>query len=550
MKARQHRSVFRLVGLGCVSLLLTGCVSEFTSDNTTIYRVPQQRLREIDTISLEEQSRSEPVSVEQAAAELAERVVEKKPPAEFIELSLADVRAAALANNLDLRVALVDAAIAQETVSQEEAKFESVFFGSARRGRTEYPVLAEEDVRGRQSATLSYETGVRIPLRTGGTVNVSLPISKSASDDSSPTYKADLRFSISQPLLRAAGLRINTHSIRVAKLQSQVWDARTKLEAIRVLANADRAYWRLYAARRELEVRQQQYELALKQLQQAQKRVAAKDAPRVEITRAESGLAARLEAIIIAETMVRRRERDLKRVMNRHDLPIDSPTAIIPTTEPNPVGLDLDPHALGESAVKSRMEMLELELQLAIDASTIDFARNSTLPLSMLDYSYSVHGVGGNLDQDFDVLGGNDFADWSVQLGCEIPIGNRAAKANLHRAVLQRVQRLATRERRRLAIEQEVYDAVDQLEQNWQRILAARQEAILAGRTYQAEQRQFELARRTSTDVLWAAERLASAQSREIQALVDYQISRVDIAFATGTLLGHGRVRWEPIKAK
>ena len=100
---------------------------------------------------------------------------------------------------------------------------------------------------------------------------------------------------------------------------------------------------------------------------------------------------------------------------------------------------------------------------------------------------------------------------------------------------------------RELAIRQEVYDAVDQLKQDWQRILAARQDVILAGQTYEAEKRQFEVGLRTSTEVLEAAARLASAQSREIRALASYEVSQVDIAFATGTLLGHGRITWEPI---
>ncbi|MHC4127550.1 MAG: TolC family protein [Planctomycetota bacterium] len=90
------------------------------------------------------------------------------------------------------------------------------------------------------------------------------------------------------------------------------------------------------------------------------------------------------------------------------------------------------------------------------------------------------------------------------------------------------------------------YNAVDLLNQEWQRILAARQAAILAGRTYEAERRQFEVGIRTSTDVLDAAARLADAQSSEVRALADYEIARVDIAFGTGTLLGHGRVHWTP----
>ncbi len=282
------------------------------------------------------------------------------------------------------------------------------------------------------------------------------------------------------------------------------------------------------------------------QLEQARRKVNAGDLPQIEITRAESGVASRLEAIIIADTSVRAQERDLKRIINRGDLPIDSPTAVIPITKPQPVGLDLPREQLAEFAAANRMEMLELELQLAIDASTVDLQRNARLPLVTLDYSYNINGLGDSFRDAFSQISDHSFEDWAVGLTAEIPIGNERAKARFHRAVLARLQRLATKQQREQAIRQEVYDALDQLQQNWQRILAARQEAILAGRTYEAERRQFDVGLRTSTDVLDAATNLADAQSREIRALADYQIAQVDIAFATGTLLGHDRVRWEP----
>ena len=57
-------------------------------------------------------------------------------------------------------------------------------------------------------------------------------------------------------------------------------------------------------------------------------------------------------------------------------------------------------------------------------------------------------------------------------------------------------------------------------------------------------ERQFEVGLRTSTEVLDAQSRLADAQSREVRALADYQISLVDIAFATGTLLGQSQVEF------
>ncbi len=92
-------------------------------------------------------------------------------------------------------------------------------------------------------------------------------------------------------------------------------------------------------------------------------------------------------------------------------------------------------------------------------------------------------------------------------------------------------------------------NAIDQLDANWQRILAAQQRVVLAARTLDAEIRQFEQGLRTSTEVLEAQARLADAQSSEINAIAEYQIAQVDIAFAAGMLLGASNVAWEPIPA-
>jgi hypothetical protein len=68
----------------------------------------------------------------------------------------------------------------------------------------------------------------------------------------------------------------------------------------------------------------------------------------------------------------------------------------------------------------------------------------------------------------------------------------------------------------------------------------------LAGHVFEAEQRQFEHEMRTSTDVLDAQIKFADAQSAEVRALAEYQIALVDLAYATGTLLGAAKVQWDP----
>ncbi len=532
-------------------IFVGGCVGPFNKDDFMAFEPAPDQIAEIESVRLEEESLTKPVTIEEAVEDDAvQKLADVAQAPDSITLSLEEVRAASLTGNLDLQVELVSPSIAEATVDEEEAKFEWAFTSAVSRSRIDSPTPTPL-IEGSRTTINSFDMGVRVPLRTGGTANVRLPFNDTETNNPQafldPSYNADLSFSISQPLFRGAGNRVNTHSIRVAKYQHQIAGARTKLETMRVLAAADRAYWNLYAAQRELEVRQVQYERAMGQLESAHRKVDAGTVAAIEIIRAETGVAQRLEAIIIADTTVRRRERDLKRIMQRDELPMHSPTAIVLGTEPSPLGLELDPDALADFAVANRMEMLELEIQLAIDASTVDFQRNARMPLITLDYRYNINGLGRNYDRAFGQIPDHTFEDWSVGVAAEIPLGNEAATARLHRAILQRMQRLATKEQRREVIRQEVFNSVDQLQQNWQRILAARQEAISAGRTYEAEQRQFREGARTSTDVLDAAANLADAQSREIRALTDYQIAQVDIAFATGTLLGYERVRWEAV---
>ena len=532
-----------------VAVLLAGtmpaCRTGIFDNENSQWRVPESQLRQIDSVDPAARSTTPPVTLEEAAKKTLSEVAVPAVPADAVSLSLADVRSAVLANNLDLRTALVDPAIARANLSAEEAKFENVFFASY--DRSNNSVFADL-ATGQPAETEAFDAGLRIPLATGGDINLSAPLSRTGDGFNFGTpgedWLAALDFSMSQPLLRGAGVDANTHSIRVAGWQGQIVDARTKLESIRVLSNAEKAYWNVYSAYRELGVRRSQYEVAVRQLERAKRLVAAGDAPEIEVVRAESGIGRTLEQIIVADSNLRIRQRSLKRLMNREDLPVSEATPLKPASDPNPVSLTLEGNSLAEEAVANRMEMLELELQLAIDQSEIGFRRNAALPLFVLDYGYNLQGTGADFQDAYASLGNAD--SFEVGLRAEIPLGNEAAESRVNAAILQRVQRLGTREARRQAIRTEVFDALDAITQSWQRILAARLESVLAARTLAAEERQFDVGERTSTDVLQASANLADAQSREVAALASYQIALVDLAFATGNSLGAARIRWEP----
>lgn len=530
----------------CAALAcLAGCSdSLFSSDPEYGKRVNAERLRRIEAANLEPYRKPELTAPEVNSKTVRSRFdgLEEAP------LSIEDCRASALTNNLDLKVAVVDPAISGQTLSLEEAKFENTFVTRALWQETDSPTSSE--LSSAQSQFGQIEPSVRIPLRTGGTASINLPVSRAKNNNPfttlNPAYESDLEFSISQPLLRGAGKRANQASIRIASYNQQADEARTKLEVIRQLAAVDRSYWQLFEGRRALEVTQQQYELAQAQLERAERRVNAGQVGEIEVTRAQAGLSQRLDAIIQAQNLVLQRQRELKRVMNMPDLPIDSPTLVTTSTQPDPVEYVIDRGEVTSQALANRMELLELELRLAADAATIDFQNNAALPLFTMDYTYRINGLGSTAKESMRVASENNFEDWTLGLNAEIPLGNEQARSRIRQAILRRIQRLSTKEARSLSIRQEVLDAVDNIEQNWQRILAARQSVILNTRLLQAEQRQFDVGASTSTDVLNAATDLAQAQLDEIRALTAYQVAQVDLAFSTGTLLGAGKIDWEP----
>lgn len=522
-----------------IIILTTGCSQP---DETEAYyhaEVERRNLHEIETLKLQKKQNEETKPAEANV-----------PAPEKADLTLEQCRAIALENNLDLKIELVNPKIAAERISQQEAKFESAFYSNVNYANSNYPGISFSDqITGSKSESINTNLGVQVPLRTGGEVTFDVADSKSDSDaiglEFNPYFTSGMSASISQPLLRNAGNRASTYAIQIAKYDYQIANSRTKLEAIRVIADIDRYYWRLYAARKELEVRKQWYDHAFALQEQAERLYQAGQIIQVDVIRAQAGVAQRLEAIITSENNLRQRERDLKKALNKAGLEMNTPTVLVPATEPDPVHYELDTKRLMRVALDERMEMLELELQIVQDIITMGYLENQSLPLVTMDYTYNVRGAGSSRGDSFDLLFDTKHKTHRLGLNLLVPLGNSAAKSQLQQAFYQRIQRIVTKENREALIEYEVLNAAEQIEANWQRILASRQSSILYGRLADAEIRQFGLGYVTSTDVLESQSNLADAQSTEILALVDYQIALVDLAYATGTVFGSAKIRWD-----
>jgi outer membrane protein len=559
--------------------LLSGCTIYFdTAPKAELANKVEQRLEHEEALALPTLSKTPPQPLASAVKEANLKRAKLKleappdildnnrltPVEEHGQLSIADARALALTNNLDLKIALLDPGIAATYVSEEQAKFDDLIFANAKYSNKSVPLLdgdvvsfksvnnasplnnetAKLSILPQDTEQLDIEAGIVIPLRTGGKITLSSPLNYKETDHFIPSeqYLGALRFSISQPLLRGAGIDNNVAGIRIARYEQSIVDLKTRLQTIRILATIDKAYWSLYMAWSELDIRRRQYQLASQNLAMVRRRVKEGLTAAVEINRAEIGVGERLEILIIAKTRLKISQRRLLAYLNDPRFQLDSSTFINPTTLPTLIHFDFARNELVDKAMHKRLELLELELKLAADITKIDYLENQTLPQFMLDYSYGTQSRNDDFDNVYADAFGNVYDNWSIGLKLEIPLTNELRKSRLSRAVQQRLQRLTTRDLKELTVRREIYDALDQVDQNWQRIIANRQNVVLAGANYTAELKQFKEGLRTMTEVLETLTKLGEAQVKEVRAIADYQVALVDLAYATGTLLGHSKI--------
>jgi len=173
--------------------------------------------------------------------------------------------------------------------------------------------------------------------------------------------------------------------------------------------------------------------------------------------------------------------------------------------------------------------MAELEFRLAIGDIEIAQARNDLLPLLTLEYAYATNGK----QAAPAVLSRTPSAIPCRITACACRPRFRSGTRRPRPGIARRVWRKSApdchaRNRSSASARRSTTRSTARTE------LAAdsgREQGVVAEfRNYRVEQSQFQLGRRTSTEVLRAASDLAEAQSRRIEAFVSYEIAQILLA--------------------
>ena len=135
-----------------------------------------------------------------------------------------------------------------------------------------------------------------------------------------------------------------------------------------------------------------------------------------------------------------------------------------------------------------------------------------------------------------------DYPTYRVGVTIELPWGNRTAKANLGRTLVQgtRIQNLKAQAEQ--IVEAEVRNSLQALRSSEARLASALATRTSAEQLFESEQRQFRAGTTTFYLVLQRQTELLVARSRELQAQTDLNKAISEFQRATGTTLSANSV--------
>ena len=474
----------------------------------------------------------------------------------MVQLTLEDAIRLAVRNNLAINTARYTPAITQTQLTQAEAVFDANFFINGSYTRNADPNFGNT-FAGQTGAALneqySAQTGINKQMSTGGTITMSTSLQHTHSSfdsQSSDFFEGIIAVNLTQPLLRGFGADVNRANIILARnaLDSNREQLRSQL--INLAAQVEAQYWTLSFIKQQLLIQTRLLERTIDDRDRLRER-ADFDVNPVRLTEANSFVELRRSDVIRTRQEVRDASDTLKQLINSPDIPVSDETVIIPADYPVDVPLQFSLLDAVTTALNNRPE-LNVALLAIKDASVQQrVAANGTLPILNITAGADVEGVADNNPARAwgDIFQLN-FVSYVAQGNFEVPIGNRGPQAFYQQRKLERRQSVVAYQDTAQMVVLQVKDALRELLTSYELIGATRAARLAAADNLRAIEEQEDAGVALTPEFLLdlklrAQERLADAETQEVQSLTNYNNAISTLYQTMGTLLQRNGIVFE-----
>lgn len=353
----------------------------------------------------------------------------------------------------------------------------------------------------------------------------------------SPEHESFTGLTITQPLLRDFGMRVNLAEIRIAKANAKIAEYEWQAQAAQMVAEAMKRYYEVVFTQRNIDVQHEAMDLAQKLFDDTSKRGKAGVATDNDVRVAAAGVSQRQEELLAAMMQGIERQNALQLLFRTADDVIERGSrvyALDSLFDRVPATNRTDMITL---AMANRYEIHQSDEALLMRAEQTKVASNQACPRLDLVASGGLHGMAGGTGSTYSEAFSGQGPEWTVGAQFSIPLNNDNFKAGKRIAMTQEQQAHVQRQRVRLQVALEVDTVLARLGADRGRLDAARKSEEAARLSAEGEVKRLEQGVSTSLQVLQLQRDHAQARSRVFAVLTDINKDLVDLDLATGMLL-------------
>jgi outer membrane protein len=458
---------------------------------------------------------------------------EQKEP---IRVTLQDAVLMALEHNRSLRIEKLNPPIARTAEDEKRAAFDPVLTGEYSQDRTK----TERQIQGNQKKVdndVSGELAVSNYLPTGTDVELSASTSQTWSDlYSDDLFASRVGLTITQALLRGAGIDYNLAALRQARLDTKasLYELRGFAESL--IAQVETTYWDYALTQRQIDIFLESLRLAEQQKSETEEMIRIGSLAESELYAAEAEIALRREGLINARSTLQKTRLQFLRLLNPPGTDLwdrDIELLYLPTV-PDVTLEDVKTHV--DIGLKMRSDLNQARLQIQRGDLEIVKTKNGILPRMDVFIDLGKTGYAGSFGKSFDDIDGKSY-DVLAGISLEFPIINREARGKHRRAILTRDQADEAVSNLAQIVQVDVRSAYLEVNRSKEQIAATAATRALQEEKARIEAEKFRVGKSTSILVAQAQRDLLSSRISEIQAIVNYLKSLIDLFFMEGSLL-------------
>jgi len=403
--------------------------------------------------------------------------------------------------------------------------------------------------------TMTFNGGVAQSLPWGGG-NFSASLNNfrrsSTSNNSlfNPLFQSAWSFAYNQPILRNFSIDSTRQQLAVTKLNRDISDVQLRATITNTLSNVRNAYWDYVFAVQAVDVAQKSVDLAMKLVQDNQTRVEVGTMAPIDVVQAQSQAATARQNLAAAQQTMRTAELVLKRLIVSGTEDPNWSVRLDPVDRPEFAPQAIDLEAAIRNALSQRTDVEIAKKSMQANDVTLRFLRDQLKPQADLSLAYVPQGLGGTqlnrqsngtlgstvvstipggIGDAFSSLFHNNYPQWTAQVNFSYPLGTSSQEASVARARVQLSQVQAQIKQVELQVATDVTNAAVSARSNVERVEAAQAARELAQKQLEAEQSKFEVGMSTNYNVIQSQRDLATAQNNELQAILNYRKSLVEL---------------------